>query len=239
MKNSVKKYIMNLIYPPKCVFCRTLLPISTETPVCSKCMSVLPFCLAYERCKICGKPITSADKCEDCRSMPYRHFDKACAAYIYKDNVKTALIKFKSERYSAYARVFAGHMKAVIENDFKKYSFDAVVSVPPRTDRIKSGEYDQAACLADELAKLLELPYYKKVLAQKEKRRKQSDLTAEERIKNVEGNYIVKQKGKIENKTLLLVDDICTTGATLSECSKVLKISGACAVYCATVATVI
>ena len=106
--------------------------------------------------------------------MPYRHFDKACAAYIYKDNVKTALIKFKSERYSAYARVFAGHMKAVIENDFKKYSFDAVVSVPPRTDRIKSGEYDQAACLADELAKLLELPYYKKVLAQKEKRRKQA-----------------------------------------------------------------
>ena len=238
MKNLAEKYILNLLYPPKCIFCHTLLPLSAEVFVCGRCMSDLPFCLAYERCEICGKPISEPGKCDDCRSMPYRSFNKACAAYIYKDSVRNALIAFKGESHASYAKVFAKHMQSVIENDFKKYKLDAVVSVPPRIDRIKSGKYDQAACLAAELSKQLHLPYYKNILMQKEVRKKQSDLNYEERIENVKDNYSVRLCDKIKGKVLLLVDDICTTGATLSECSKELKKAGAAAVYCATAATV-
>lgn len=238
MNGKIFNYILNIIYPPKCVFCRRLLPISTQLPICEDCMNSLPFCLANERCEVCGKPVLNRGRCDACAEIPRRGFFKAAAAYVYKDAVKDALIRFKSENYSVYAKVFATHMCAVAEHDFKNVVFDAVISVPPRVERIKSGEYDQARCLASELAKQMGILYNTDVLRQIERRKKQSDLSAGERAENVRKNFRVENKAAVSGKILLLVDDINTTGATLDECSKTLKAAGAHKVYCLTAATV-
>lgn len=239
MKNKAVEFLLNILFPRKCVFCGELLPFSNEDEICSECMNDLPFCLAYERCKICGRPNNENEKCPDCASMSYRGFDRACSAYIYKDAVKDALVRFKSEKYAGYSRLFAKHISAVIRYDLKDHDIDIVVSVPPRIDRMKSENYDQAMCLAKEISKEINKPYFKNTLVQAERRKKQSDLSADERRINAEGNYRVKKPELVSGRKILLVDDICTTGATLSECAKMLKKSGAAKVYCVTAATVL
>lgn len=236
---KIKEIALNIIFPKKCIFCGTLLPACEDVCVCFKCMNTLPFCLAYNRCRRCGKPVGEGVKeCNHCREDKMKYYTKISAAYIYKDSVRKSILKFKSEGHSSYAHTFAHHMKIVAENDNKNREFDIVISVAPRKERMKKSGYDQAECLGIALAKLMALPFGKNVLCQVEKRIKQSSLSAEERRKNAKGNYCVKRDELIKGKNVLLVDDVCTTGATLNECAKVLKEAGANQICCVVAATV-
>ena len=234
---KLKNIVLNLFFPCRCIFCQRLMPIKAEIAVCEECMKKLPFCLAHMRCRVCGKPISGGKLCSHCAAYPRRAYRRICSSYVYSKQVKTALVKFKHEKYKGYTRVFAEHMKAVAEYDFKDIKFDAVISVPPRPARMRTENYDQVECLARELAGKMRLPYWGGVLKQIETRYKQSELSAADRAANVRGNYRVLKADKILGKTLLLVDDICTTRATLAECAKVLKKAGAKTVCCVTAAT--
>lgn len=129
-------------------------------------------------------------------------------------------------------------MAVVIKHLVGSDSWDLVVAVPPRKKRMEREGYDQAAVLAREVAKELEIPYAKNVLAQVENRKKQSSLTYQERRGNVLGNIRMNKKNPVAGKRILLVDDICTTGATLEECAKILRAAGADLVDC-TVAAIV
>lgn len=237
--SKLKTFILNLFFPCRCIFCGALMPLMSETAVCTECMNTLPFCLAHTRCAVCGKTIEKGRKfCSRCGIPSTAAYKKISSAYIYEGEVKRALVRFKHEGYRSYAEVFAEHMKAIAEHDFKDVKFDLIAAVPPRRARISKEGYDQAGYLARELSGRMGIPYCKGVLRQKERRRKQSELSAEDRILNVCGNYEAVKKDRIAGRTLLLVDDICTTGATLGECAKVLTENGAKAVYCVTAATV-
>ncbi len=122
-------------------------------------------------------------------------------------------------------------MAVVLGQDCPHAEFDIVVAVPPRKERMQKENYDQARTLAGTLAKELGIPFRGGVLCQVENGRKQSDLTLEERWCNVQGNFRVVLNHVILEKRILLVDDICTTGATLNECAKVLREAGAKTVY--------
>lgn len=236
---KLKEVWLGILFPKKCVFCGRLLSPTAESEVCYECMNNLPFCLAYNRCKKCGKPIGGEEKeCGRCRMEKIRYYTKISAAYLYKDDVKKSILKFKNEKYSYYGRTYAEHIKIVVENDNKNRDFDVVIAVAPRSARMKKSGYDQAECLAENLAKLMNLPFKPEVLKQKEARKRQSSLSADERRENARGNYIVKRKDEIFGKRVLLVDDVCTTGATLTECAKVLKEAGAAQVCCAVAARV-
>ena len=242
-KNKVKQCLtplINFIFPPRCVFCRTLLSLSAAEMICMDCENNLPYCLAGNRCDRCGKPLESGARlCGHCRSNPPPPYKKICSPYIYKDQVSRALVRFKRERYQSFAGVFARHMRVVVEHDCPNTAFDYVLSVPPRPERMRNEGYDQAERLARALAKELGVPYLSGAMRQRENRRKQSGLNYEARQRNTQGNFEVR-KGKILlGRTVLLVDDICTTRATLKECAGVLRTAGAAAVYCATAATTV
>lgn len=236
---KIKEIVLSILFPKRCTFCEELMPPTTSVCVCAECMNNLPFCLAYNRCRICGKPVEQGEKeCAHCRTEKIRYYTKISAAYIYKESVRESILKFKNDRYSVYAHTFAEHLKIVVENDNKNRKFDLVISVAPRRERMNRSGYDQAECLGIALAKLMNLPFEKNVLRQVESRKRQSSLSAEERRENAKDNYRVKRENIVKGKTVLLVDDVCTTGSTLTECSKVLKKAGANQVCCAVVATV-
>ena len=236
---KIKEIVLSIIFPKKCVFCDAMLSPSAELCVCVNCINTLPFCLAYNRCRKCGKPVEEGEKeCSHCRDNKMKYCTKISAAYIYKDSVKKSILRFKDERYCSFARTFAHHMKIVAENDNKNREFDVVISVAPRKDRMRKSGYDQAECLGIELSKLMKLPFERNVLCQAERRKKQSSLSAEERCENAKGNYRVKRESVIKDKNILLVDDVCTTGSTLNECARVLKKAGANQVCCVVAATV-
>ncbi len=236
---KIREIALSVIFPKKCVFCSAMLSPGAEICVCANCMNTLPFCLAYDRCRKCGKPVEEGEKeCNHCQNDKIKYYTKISAAYIYKDSVRKSILKFKDERYSAYGRTFAEHMRIVAENDNKNMEFDVIISVAPRKERMKKSGYDQAECLGIELSKLMNLPFERNVLRQVERRNKQSSLSADERRENAKGNYRVRKEKAIKDKNILLVDDVCTTGSTLDECARVLKKAGAKKVCCVVAATV-
>lgn len=229
---------LSLFFPKRCVFCRELLPLSHDGTVCVACSKNVSFCLEGSRCKTCGKPMEQSQRyCKACDPRRGHDHLRMTAAYRYEGLAKQSLLRFKKERYQSYATTYAEYMHGMVLYDFPDVEFDMIVSVPPRLERIRKIGYDQAEDLGRAVGKRLDIPYKGRVLAQKEQREKQSSLSAEERLANVRGNFRVKRGDVIQEKTILLVDDICTTGATLRECAKTLYRSGAGRIYCVTAAT--
>ncbi len=230
-----------VLFPPKCVFCGTILSVGMEPEkaICPLCEQKLPFTVNLPKCKGCGKPMEEDDVyCGICKASRRRVIRKVSAPYLYQKQVKRSILRFKKEVSRGYAHVYARHMQAVLEYDCPSVTFDMVVSAPPRIRQMQQEDYDQAAWLAQTLAKRMGIPYHAGVLKQKYIRKKQSSLSMKERWQNAEGNYMVKKPESVRGKTVLLVDDVCTTGATLYHCALALKEAEAKAVYCITVAVV-
>lgn len=236
------KYLAgNFFFPPKCIFCGRILSIKTEPEkaICPYCEEKLPYTVGLSKCKGCGKPIEENEVyCSICRRSPKKVIRKFSAPYLYQKEVKRSILRFKRETFCGYAEIYARHIQAVLDYEWPNVMFELVVSAPPRKKRMRQENYDQAAWLARTLAKRMKLPYCTEVLNQKEARRKQSSLSMRERWQNAEGNVIVKKPESVQDKTVLLVDDVCTTGATLYHSALALKEAGAKAVYCTTAAVV-
>lgn len=238
MPNIVTRFL-NFLYPPGCVFCRRVLPVNSEIPLCKECADEIPFCMSYECCDICGKPIDEGMvRCSFCREHDKPPYRTLAAAYLYRDAVRQSILRFKHEKFLSYAKVYAVHMAAEVRYRMADCAFDGVVSVPPRKEKIRKENYDQAEHLAAAVAKELNIPYWKRVLYQKEEYAPQHQLSAKERQKAAERRYGIRNGERVRGKTLLLVDDVCTTRATLWGCAKELKRAGAKAVYGVTAATV-
>ena len=237
---SIAEIILDLIYPPRCVFCGKITEPGKYVSICSECVKNLPFCSLKTRCTLCGKPIKKGTgSCRECYGNKNNYsFDKIVSVFEYEDDVKKAVLAFKHDARPECSKAFARLMHSVILHDCSKWEFDVVISVPPSRKRMRETGFDQTKALAIELSKLLNCTYLRRAMVQKEERVRQSSLSHNERYENVKGNFLVKKPHEIENKTVLLVDDICTTRSTIHECARVLKNVGAKVVCGATVATV-
>ena len=126
----------------------------------------------------------------------------------------------------------------MVKNDFGGVNFDYITAIPPRRQRMKEIGFDQSGALAKKTAKLLSVKYYPNLFKRIRQTSKQTDLSSFERQQNLNGAFGLKgNSDNIQGKTILVIDDVTTTGATFNECARVLKLSGAKAVYCAAIAT--
>lgn len=239
MKKNLRQLLLNLIYPPKCVFCGARLSPKASRSVCAECANTLPYTKVYVRCKRCGRPIagTQSDSCRECRTQR-QYITRRTAAFVYVDAAKRAVLAFKKERNAGNAATLADYVAEMVRTDFKGVEFDYVVSVPPRKKSSSDESYDQAARLAKAVSLKISVPYLGGAMRQISKIRKQSTLSYSDRVWNVKGKFAVSKPNHIKNKTLLIIDDVCTSGSTLNECGKILKGSGAYRVYAATLTTV-
>ena len=201
-----------------------------------------------DRCVFCGK-LTEDDEfeiCTECREksdnlikaspdfLVTRFIDQKIAAAWYKDEVRAAVHRFKFNQKPGYSRPFARELyKQYILN---RCSYDFLTYVPSNRATVFKRGYNQARLLADEIGKLTG----KEVIRTVKKIRKTKpmfDLKPEERRANVLGAYEVCCDAEIiKNKKILIVDDIFTTGSTVSEIAKTLKLAGSGEVGCATFA---
>lgn len=231
--------ILNLIYPPVCSFCGIRLSPLNHIFVCDDCANNLPYCRAMNRCRHCGKPISERDLCNHC-SFNKSNLKGMTAPFVYEGRAKSAVLAFKREKNAMNSKTLSLYVAEMIKYDFGGVEFDCVVSAPPRITRMKSEKYDQAAQLAGHVARRLSLPYFKDVIRQAEETQKQSTLSTEERRENVRGKFSARsnRENRVKDKTILVIDDVCTTGATFEECARVLKEEcGAYRVYAASAAT--
>lgn len=195
------------------------------------------------RCLFCGEVITS-DKpcCENCLKYINIAPHKAVlssgytcvSAFIHEGIHREAVLKYKYRRYKQHYIQFAIIMNTIISECYNDIIFDYYTSVPPHRNKSKERSYDQVKLLAKETARLNK-SVYKMLLYQAEDSKSQHSLSREERIVNVKNIYECIEGIDIKNKNILLFDDVCTTGSTLSECALKLTEHGANTVCCATI----
>lgn len=236
--------LMGLIYPCRCTFCgKGLMPNDEEFYICDSCMLSLDFCIDKRCCTICGVPIDEekGSLCKECFDLKKNRIivftKRRAAALVYDDACHDAIVNYKLARVLGGVRTFVCLMADVFNKEYGGVEFDYIVSVPPNKSRMRKIGFDQSKTLAVLLSKKIGIKYLSKALKRNRDTHRQSSLSRDERRKNLKGVFsAAKNSETYKDKVFLLIDDVSTTGTTLNECAKALKVAGAEAVYCLTIA---
>ena len=221
--------LLDLILPPLCPLCCTIVP--HKNTVCPPCWKELSF-ISAPFCPQCALPFeTSApeeglsfQKCGACLQAP-PSFSSARAAYVYDSVSRKMILSFKHGEALSLAP-FLGQALWHSGKDLVTAA-DLIVPVPLHWLRLYKRGFNQAAILAQWVGKLSSKPVSLNALKKIHNTVSQGNLSWEGRSKNVAHCFKVSNSKKIKDKSILLIDDVMTTGATLNACSKILLKEGA------------
>jgi len=208
--------LLDLLFPPKCVFCGKVLHEKNDE-WCDRCVESLPFTMNSGR-------------------QEGAYYDFCVSPLYYKASVRRSVLRYKFKGASGYADAYGKILAGCIrENPDIRY--DMISWVPLSEKRKRDRGYDQAMLLA--LATALELGEVAVETLKKTRNvRAQSELgSADARRDNISGVYEAVDPELLDGKCILLIDDIVTTGSTLEECAGVLLSAGAARVVCAALAS--
>lgn len=209
--------LLDLLFPPKCVFCRRLLR-KGEEGLCASCRTSLPW--------------THGEEAEQ-----HPEFVSLCVSPLwYQGNVRASFHRYKFQGSRGYAKAY-GRLVAQCVREHLAGRYDLITWVPLSPERLKKRGYDQAMLLA--MAAALELgDVAVETLRKVRDTGAQSGLGKDDsaRQANVLGAYQVVDPELAEGRQVLLIDDVITTGSTISECARTLRSAGAAGVVCATLA---
>lgn len=216
---------LDLLFPPSCGGCGK---IGFRWCVdCQKRVHVLNGTL----CEVCGLPLDKAGTCDTCRA-DRPHFRALRAWAVFDNPVQTALHKLKYRRDISLGDSLASQMLPFVKE--LNWPIDMIVPIPLGKKRSRERGYNQVGMIAKPLAMALGVKYAPNELIRSKETRSQVGLTKAERKLNVQEAF---QAGVgVKEKTLLVMDDVSTTGSTLSSSAKALYLSGAKDVYALTVA---
>lgn len=219
--------IGQLIFPSSCLLCNVPLPGQPQILFCHNCMNDIRF-IHSPVCSICGKPFASEEQpehlCQRCLTRPY-DFNSARAIAFYDGPILEAIHQFKFGRKIIFAHTL-GRLKAA-NGPFNVDRFDLYIPVPLHVKRLRERGFNQALLLLKEWAGKEKKKIDFITLARHRWTEPQTNLKAHERQKNIKGAFGLKRPEKVQGKSVLLCDDVFTTGATVNECARVLKEAGA------------
>ena len=206
--------ITHLLFPPKCVLCKKLLT-DRQTDLCSGCRS--------------SAPVFPGSK------IKLSFLAQWTGIWYYKENVRASLLRFKFGRRRGYARVY-GRLMAAKLLELGWEDTDVLTYIPISLRRNLRRGYDQSQLLAKVISRELDIPLTKTLRKIRHTKPQSGMGDAAHRRANILGAYRITDPALVFDKRILLIDDIITTGATASECARVLLTAGAKEVKLATVA---
>jgi competence protein ComFC len=223
------EYFISLLFPQKCVLCGKTNPVNVQ--ICEKCSENLPV-IQGEICKKCGRGIEVC--C--CKNKSFE-FVRCAAPFYYEGAVKRGIWRYKYHKKLYAAQNFAYYTSNTVNNKYADIVFELITAVPMSKKEFSDRGYNQSVLLAKSMAQKLNIRY-RDVLIKTVDTKPQQSCNASQRWENLSGVFKTADRSNIKDKTILLVDDISTTGATLNECSKTLMSAGAKQVYCICIAAV-
>lgn len=182
-------------------------------------------------CFKCGKQLDDEGRelCADCTARRH-NFDRGVAAFAYSDAMKKSMYAFKYNNRREYASFYAEALLERYKEIIGGWRAQALIPVPLHPSRYRARGYNQAEVLAREIGRRTGLSVDTDTLVRTKKTTPQKELNDRERNINIENAFQI-AKNDVKYKSVIVVDDIYTTGATIDECALTLKAGGADAVY--------
>jgi len=226
----------SLFYPPTCAVCSA--SVESSEYICPDCEQRAPRIVA-PFCAKCSEPfpgaITQAFSCANCENRKL-HFECAVAAYRSRGLVRNVLHQFKYGKQRHLRHPIARWLRESLSDPrLRGRRFDLIVPVPLHRARERERGFNQAALIAELLAAAALIPT-RPVLERTRYTTTQTAYDRAERMENLHGAFRLRKNRDVRDLRVLLIDDVLTTGSTLSECARVLRAAGAVSVHAATAA---
>lgn len=207
--SNLLQNVLNYIYPPRCPFCGEVMPTLTVCESCSPCIEKVPAIA------------------EVLQLLPTTFVDKFYAHSLYEGDVRDAILRMKFENAHSLGAIFGQYMASVLPTQLE----DAIIVPVPQSARRAKQQENTALLLAKVISEKTGIPLHTNNLYKQTETKLQHSLNKTERATNLVGAFAIKQSKALAGKTVLLCDDIVTTGATLHECAKIVKEHGAKQVF--------
>lgn len=220
--------VFQFFLPPQCPCCERFSEEGKQG-FCSNCLSQIRW-IEPPFCSICGIPFISREvethPCGACVTHR-KYFTIARALGAFEGSFQEAIHRWKYEGKTYLTPFFADWMAEGLNRHWEFGSLDLLIPVPLHTRRLRERGFNQALLLVRELSRRTGIPYRKSILQKKKSTIPQVNLSGAEREKELRGTFRVIGKEELSGLSVLLIDDVYTTGATVNECSKVLLRGGA------------
>ncbi|MCM1192300.1 MAG: ComF family protein [Butyrivibrio sp.] len=224
--------VLQAVYPRRCPVCDDIVGRRGEK-ICLKCMDRLKL-LTPPWCMRCGKKTEEGQEyCGDCREKAHL-FERGRALYEY-DSAAEPIYRFKYGGRREYAEFFGEQLADYLGDYIRGLQPDGFVPIPLHRRRRAVRGYNQAELLADAVGRRMGIPVYSHLLVRTRNTTPQKKLNREERQNNLKRAFNI-PKNDVKLKTILVFDDIYTTGATIDEAARALRAAGAERVYFVTLA---
>jgi ComF family protein len=230
---GIGNHLVDVILPRHCYHCGQPIASEGRGSFCDNCWCSIRL-IKPPYCPCCGEPFQSPIaltyspeyRCGACRAQP-PPFDHARAIGRYEGPLRQAIHLLKYRGKLRLKQPLLQLAIAHFDAHFPDTTFDAIIPVPLHRERLMQREFNQAAVVARGLAGHLNVPIVERLLVRVRSTRPQVELSGSERRQNVKQAFAVTNAAALEGKQVLVVDDVFTTGATLGEVARTLKVAGA------------
>ena len=198
--------MIHFLFPRVCGICNEKI---NERYTCTKCLNILEY---YQEKYLLGKSASM-------------YFDELICLYPYKGILKSKMLQLKFYQKTYLTRTFGDLVSYTIAK--KNIKSDMIIPVPISNQRLRERGFNQAELISKTVSEIMNIKIETHTLTKIKNNLKQSTLDLNQRNQNVSDVYEIKNSSKIKGKTVILLDDIYTTGATMNECARILKKNGA------------
>lgn len=223
------EYLIEFLFPRCCPVCGDIVLPKGDT-ICPGCVSLLSF-VRQPVCKKCGKELESdvQEYCFDCTKHK-RSFRSGFALLNYNDTASASMAKIKYKNKREYLDFYGSAIVWRFGWQLERLHADALIPVPVHPSRMRTRGFNQAEVLAGKLGTGLKIPVITDCLTRSKKTAPQKQLDPTQRLHNLEQAFQADLKG-MQLHTVILVDDIYTTGSTVEACTRALLSAGVAGVY--------
>lgn len=214
--------LIDFFLPHTCVLCGKISGRSID--MCEGCELQLPW--IHNSCERCGfllDPSSRHKLCGHCLSREFI-FDKTRVPFLYQGKIIPLITRLKFYDQLSYAKLLGEYLARTVSAGIISHDVEAIIPVPLHESRLKARGFNQALEIARVLSQTLRIPIDPQSCVRIKKTAPQTELSAEERVLNLQKAFWVREK--LEYAKVALVDDVVTTGHTAFECAKALKQAG-------------
>lgn len=220
--------MLNILYPHRCAVCDSAVRKCTGL-ICGRCRGRINL-IEEPRCLKCSKPLDNQEKeyCLDCRRGSHE-YERGYAAFLYQGYMQESLMRFKYGGRQEYGMFYGSILAEFAGHFFRGCRPQILIPVPVHRSKLIKRGYNQAEILAAEISKRWKIPMEAKCIRRTRHTKAQKNLTPRERKKNLTDAFEI--CGNVPWKSVMLVDDIYTTGSTVDALAGILKEAGVEKVY--------